>query len=252
MALSLRKEANPVTDAKRLLREACLPSLTRHSKYFSSSAIRDCLKARGSTIKPATLNRYLVEVKGGNVHSAGKGWYSSIPREFVLDTKPLQEVIALLTAKYPLLSFACWSTEQIRNFVHHTLNKFVSFVYVNPDAARPVFDTLRGAGWNAYLDPKPTEVPRTFTVRDKTIVVRDTRAKEVFTADHVVPVERLLVYLFREAKRLNIMDTGEYATMARRLAESGRINMGMLQGLADDHKVPIMDIVRGESTIAET
>jgi hypothetical protein len=149
------------------------------------------------------------------------------------------------------LSFACWSTAQVQNYVQHTLNKFVTFVYAGKDAVRPVFDTLKTAGWDAYLDPKPTEARKTFVVRGKTVVVRDIRAQGVFPADHVVPVERLVVYLYLEKKRLSIMDEGEYAVMTRRLIESGRIDMGMLQGLADDHKLKMADIAGVKSTNAE-
>ena len=239
-------------DLKDHLREDVIPSLLARQPYCSTHAIRADLTRRHVEFDRLTLNRYLVELReAGFLHDAGKGWYSSVSRAFALDAKPLQEIIALLTAKYPLLSFACWSTEQVQSYVQHTLNKFVTFVYVGKDAVRPVFDTLKTAGWDVYLDPKPTEAQKTFVVRGKTVVVRDTRAQDVFTDDHIIPVERLLVYLFLERKRLGIMDEGEYAVMTRRLIESGRVDMGKLQGLADDHKLKMADIVGFESIIAE-
>ncbi|MFH1969294.1 MAG: DUF6577 family protein [Verrucomicrobiota bacterium] len=237
---------------KVTLREDVIPALLSRQPYCSVHAIRAELDRRHIEFDRLTLNRYLVELReAGFLHDAGKGWYSSVSCAFVLDTKPLKEIIALLTVKYPLLSFACWSTEQIQNYVQHTLNKFVMFVYAGKDAVRPVFDTLKTAGWDVYLDPKPTEAQKTFVVRGKTVVVRDTRAQGVFSADHVVPAERLLIYLFLERKRLGIMDGGEYVVMTRRLIESGRIDMGMLQGLADDHKLKMADIAGIKSTNAE-
>jgi len=239
-------------DLKDRLREDVIPMLLLKQPYCSIPAIRAELARRHIEFDRLTLNRYMVELhEAGFLHDAGKGWYSSVARELVLDTQPLQEIITLLTVKYPLLSFACWSTEQVQNYVQHTLNKSVTFVYTGKDAVRPVFDTLRSAGWDAYLDPKPAEARKTFVVRGKTVVVRDTRAKEMFTSDHVVSAERLLVYLHLEGKRLSLMDEGEYSTMARRLIESGRINMGMLQALADDHKVGLLAITGVESAIAE-
>jgi hypothetical protein len=237
---------------KATLREDIIPELLSQHSYCSVHAIRAELTRRHIEFDRLTLNRYLVELReAGFFHDAGKGWYSSVSRPFALDAKPLREIVGLLTAKYPLLSFACWSTEQTQNHVQHTLNKFVTFVYAGKDAVRPVFDTLKTAGWDAYLDPKPTEARKTFVVRGKTVVVRDIRARGVFPADHVVPVERLLIYLFLERKRLGLMDEGEYAVMTRRLIESGRIDMGRLQGLADDHKLNMADVVGVKSTSAE-
>jgi len=240
-------------DLKDHLREDVIPALLSQQPYCSVHAIRAELARRHIEFDRLTLNRYLVELReAGFFHDAGKGWYSSVSHAFILDTKPLQEIIALLAAKYPLLSFACWSTEQIQNYVQHTLNKFVTFVYAGKDAVRPVFDTLKTAGWDAYLDPKPMEAQKTFVVRGKTVVIRDIRAQGVFLADHVVPVERLLIYLFLERKRLGIMDEGECTIMTQWLLESGRVDMGMLQALADDHKLKMADIAGIKSTNAES
>jgi hypothetical protein len=239
-------------DLKDQLREDVIPLLLSRQPYCSVGAIRAELVRRHIEFDRLTLNRYLVELReAGFLHDAGKGWYSSLVREFALDTKPLQEVIALLTAKYPLLSFACWSTEQIRNYVQHTLNKFVTFVYAEKDAVQPIFNALKSAGWDAYLDPKPTEARQTFVVRGRTVVVRSIRAHGVFADDHVLPIERLLLYLHLECRRLGMMDEGESATAVRRLIEGGRIDMGRLQSLADDHKVKMNDLAGMESTIAE-
>jgi hypothetical protein len=187
------------------------------------------LKAKGVACEDTTLKQYMSELMaGGFIHDAGKGWYSTIQAAFVLDTKPIQDVVALLAGKFPLLRFACWSTEQIRGYTHHTLNKFVTFVHVGKDAMRPIFETLRGTGWNAYLNPGAKEVRTVFTVRDKTIVVRQTRVPDSLPEDHVLPVEEILVEICRECNRLSIMDLGDLKTVVDRVLETGRIDMGTL------------------------
>ncbi|MEI6424336.1 MAG: DUF6577 family protein, partial [Lentisphaerota bacterium] len=134
-------------DLKERLRTECLPELCGKVKYFHIRNVRAWLKERGLSCEDTTLKQYMSELMaGGFIHDAGKGWYSTIAAVFTLDAQPLQEITALLTGKFPLLRFDCWSTEQLRSYTHHTLNKFVTFVHVGKDAMRPVFETLRGAG----------------------------------------------------------------------------------------------------------
>ena len=208
---------------KTVLGEDVIPTLLLRQRYCSSAAIRAELTRRRVTFAPLTLNRYLVDLrKAGVIHDAGKGWYSSIAQEFVLDTKPLQELIGLLTGKFPLLEFACWSTQQVNPYMHHLLGKFVTFVHAPRDTMQSVYEHLRSLGYTAYLNPTKAEVAKTFTVEDRTVVVRPLLSKTPADA-HAVRIEGLLVDLCVELRTLPLMDADEFRGMVTRLLTSQRV-----------------------------
>lgn len=237
---------------KQRLRTECLPELGGKAKYFHIRNVRAWLKAKGLACEDTTVKQYMSELMaGGFIHDAGKGWYSTIQTAFVLDAQPLRDVIALLVGKFPLLRFGCWSTEQIQGYTHHTLNKFVTFVHVGRDAMRPVFETLRGAGWNAYANPGAEQVRTVFAVRDRTAVVRCIRTPDSLPDDHRFPIEDMLLELHRECKRLSIMDLGDQKTVVARVLETGRIDMGTLALMVAQAKASDLGAMIGEYTILE-
>ena len=127
----------------------------------------------------------------------------------------------------------------------------MTFVHVGKDAMRPVFETLRGAGWNAYLNPGAKEARTIFTVGSKTVVVRFTRAPDHLPEDHLMRTEDVLVELFQESKHLSLMDLGESETVAGHLIEAGRIDMGSLALVIAQRKVENMKNILKGYTILE-
>jgi hypothetical protein len=225
---------------KDVLRTQCLSDLGKKSKYFHIRHVRDWLKSRQIESGESTLKQYMSELMAGDfIQDAGKGWYSTIVKSFVLDERPVEEVVGLLKGKYPLLRFGCWSTEQIKGYSQHVFNKFVTFVHVGKDACRPVFESLRSGGWNVYTDLGKKEMRTVFSLRDKTVVIRPSRKPASLPENHLFPIEVILIDLYREAKSLSIMDLGEVETICSRAAEGGRINIGKLQMLAGIGKINV-------------
>ncbi len=240
-------------ELKERLRTEGLTALSAEKRYFHIREVRAWMAHQQLACGATTVKQYMSEfVAAGFVHDAGKGWYSTIGHSFSVDAKPLKEVVSVLEEKFPLLRFGCWSTEQVRQFAHHTLNKFVTFVYVGKDAMRPAFESLRTAGWNAYLNPGAREVRTVFAVRPKTVVVRDTRAPDALPETHALPIEELLIELHQESKRLPLMDAEDVQTTALRAIESARIDMGRLTSLASDRKLNLADLLGPEYTTPET
>ena len=65
------------TNLKQVLREECLPALTKQAAYFSTESVAAWLRHRKLRCPPATLNRYLHEFRRTDlIHDAGRGWYS--------------------------------------------------------------------------------------------------------------------------------------------------------------------------------
>jgi hypothetical protein len=197
-------------------------------KYFTVKAVRKHLVKRSLKFKDQTLRQYLYDLKvKGAIHDAGYGWYSTITEDFRLDTSPLTELVNLLTKKYPLLSFSCWSTAQIQGYSHHMPTRFVSLLYVDLDEVMSLFEFLREENINVFANPGKAETERQFTVRDRTVVIRPLVTEGPVTG-HYATIEKLLVDLFVEKDRLMLMDGAEYQRVAHNLLGSARINMAQM------------------------
>jgi len=125
---------------KQILRAECLPALAARAAYFSHADVRAWLRGRRLAIRPALLREYLsAAMRDGTMHDAGRGWYSRLAEPFTLDTAPVAALAAELAKAFPLVTFSCWSTEQVKGAMHHLLSKFVTFVNVEADAMESTF-----------------------------------------------------------------------------------------------------------------
>lgn len=234
----------PATDKtilKHFLRDVCFPELTARAKYFSLHQLRQLLVKRHVPADSRTLLRYLHEaVAQGVIHDAGRGWYSSLAKPFVLDTAPVKPLADALAKAFPLVAFSCWSTEQVKGAMHHLLSRFVAFVNVEADAMENVWEHLRDAGWDAWLNPRATEATR-FAVRERTVVVRRESRKSP-SKEHIAPIEKLLVELYFEARDLQLMALPEFHTMLGNLAGTQRIQMATLLSYAAERKLPVKEL----------
>ena len=223
------------TNIKSLLRDECLPGLTAQQKYFTLASIRQWLRNRKLVCPPETLRGYLHEfTRQGAIFSAGRGWYSTLSKQFVLDREPVSSLVQQLNQTFPLLEYSCWSTEQIRTYGHHLLARFVTFVHTDRDAMSSVFEFLRNQGYDAHLNPRG-QAARGFTVRERTIVVRP-RVTTQPAEKHFTTIEGILVDLFVESKALAVLDQGEYFRTLHNLVEQSRISMGSLVTYATQRK----------------
>jgi hypothetical protein len=225
---------------KELLRDQLLPKLAAETPYFSLETIRQALEGARCPLDPPTLNRYLHELtEGQHIFDAGRGWYSSLAKPFVLDTTSVKPLVDALAKAFPLVAFSCWSTEQVKGAMHHLLNRFVAFVNVEPDAMENVWEYLRDAGWDSWLNPRGTEATR-FAVRERTVVVRRESRKSP-SKEPLAPIEKLLVELYFEARDLQLMALSEFYTMLGNLAGRRRIQMATLLSYAAERKLPLKE-----------
>lgn len=214
-----------------------IPALRQDSPYFDMQAVRTRMEDAGVETSPTTLKVYLSQfMADGLIHSAGKGWYSGIPEAFVLDTAPVAELVGELKGAFPLLDFSCWSTQQINSFAHHVLAKFVTFVHVDRDAASGVFNVLRDADYNVFLNPTKREADKNFEVRGKTVVIRPAIVKSPVER-HFAKIEKVLVDLCVEIEVLPLMSGSEFREMFENLIRSARISMAELLSYAKRRKV---------------
>ena len=209
------------------LREVCIPALTARVKYFSIEQVRRFLAERKVPASAVSLKTYMNRMTRSQfIHDAGRGWYSSLATPFTLDTAPVQPLADALAKAFPLVTFSCWSTEQVKGAMHHLLSRFVTFVNVEADAMESVCEHLRDAGWDAWLNPRGAEAAR-FAVRERTVVVRRESRKSP-SSEPLASIEKLLVELCFEARDLRLMALPEFHRMLANLAGTHRIRMATL------------------------
>ena len=233
---------------KYFLRSVCFPELTAKAKYFSLRQLRLFLVQHDMPAPSATLLRYLHEAMAeGVIHSAGRGWYSSLAKPFTLDPAPVKPLADALTKAFPLVAFSCWSTAQVKGAMHHLLSRFVTFVNVEVDAMDSVFEHLRDSGWDAWLNPRGAEAVR-FNLRERTVVVRRESRKSP-SNEPLAPIEKLLVELCFEARDLRLMTLSEFHTMLGNLAGTHRIQMALLLSYASERKLPVKELLGEENQL---
>jgi hypothetical protein len=221
------------TSLKDFLREECITSLAGKHVYFNIDAVRAYLNLQGRKTQGATLKSYLSELTTSSfLYNAGKGWYTFVKEPFKLDLEPVSELTHLIEKKYPLLDFSCWSTAQIRAYMHHLLDRFASFVYVEQDAMPSVSEFLRDQGYDVWNNPR-AKTAEGFAIRNRTVVIRRTIKRQPENG-HFAPIEKILVDLFIENRSLPMMELEEYARLFKNISEKERISIGTFLSYAKE------------------
>jgi CTP:molybdopterin cytidylyltransferase MocA len=231
------------TSAKAALSQILGKAAAKH-RYVSLAWVR----ARMPEISPNTLRGYLSEaMANGEIHSAGRGWYSPIAERAGIDPEPVAALGKLLAKRFPLLPHALWSTAQINPWLEHTLGKETLFVNAPSEAVSDVAAFLRQSGWTVVVNPTKKS-GADFVPGDKQVVLRGVR-REV---GEMTP-ERLLIELLLENRRLGILDEAERQAAARKWVTERRFDFGVFTKEIWDSKIKLHMLVGSpiEPTISE-
>ena len=211
------KRSSSIT-AKAMLSQILGKAAAKH-RYVSLAWVRDRLPE----VSANTLRGYLSEaMANGEIHSAGRGWYSPITEQPSLDLEHVTPLRELLNKRFPLLPHAVWSTAQINPWLEHTLGKETLFVNAPSDAVVDVAAFLRQSGWIVVVNPTKKSGAE-FVPGDKQVVLRGVRRELV----EMTP-ERFLIELLLENRRLGILDEAERQAASRRWIESRRFDLAYL------------------------
>jgi len=194
-------------------------------KYFTKKRI----KFRENSLKQQI---YLLK-KEEFIYSAGRGWYSNIQKEFELNIEPTEKIIKLLIEKFPLLEFSCWSTEQLKGFFHHLSSQFVTFIYTDKDFLSTLRDFLTVNYYNTYLNPSKNEAEKFIELKTKTIILRPSVSSRISKEKNLTKIEKILVDLFIEMKKISLIDKEEYIKIISNIILNYRINMAEMLDYAD-------------------
>jgi hypothetical protein len=219
--------------AKATLSQILAKAAAKH-RYVSLAWVR----ARMPEVSPNTLRVYISEaMANGEIHSAGRGWYSPIAERAVIDSEPVAALGKLLAKRFPLLPHALWSTAQINPWLEHTLGKETLFVNAPSDTVSDVAAFLRQSDWTVVVNPTKKS-GADFVSGDKQIVLRGIRRE----LGEMTP-ERLLIELLLENRRLGILDEAERQAASRRWMTERRFDFGALTKEIWDSKIKLRMLV---------
>ena len=198
----------------------------RDRYYFHINDLKRYFTKKEIKFEEDTLKKYLYLLKKNKViYPAGRGWYSNIQKEFELNIESTKKIIKLLIEKFPLLEFSCWSTEQLKGFYHHLPTQFITFIYTDKDFLQSVKDFLIENNYNVYLNPHKIEAEKFIELKIKTIILRPSVSSRVSKEKNLTKIEKILVDLFIEIKKFNLIDQEEYKKIISNIVLNYRINM---------------------------
>ena len=205
--------------------------------YFHINDLKRYFSEKGIKFEEDTLKKYLYLLKKNKVmYPAGRGWYSNIQKEFELNIKPTEKIIKLLIEKFPLLEFSCWSTEQLKGFFHHLPSQFITFIYADKDFLSTLRDFLSENDYNIYLNPSKIEAEKFIELKTKPIILRPSVSSRISKDKNLTKIEKILVDLFMETKKISFIDRGEYIKIVSNIILNYRINMAEMLDYAHNRK----------------
>jgi len=206
--------------------------------YFHINDLKRYFTERGINFEEDTLKKYLYLLKKNKVmYPAGRGWYSNIQKEFELNIEPTEKIIKLLIEKFPLLEFSCWSTEQLKGFFHHLPSRFITFIYTDKDFLSTLRDFLSENDYNIYLNPSKIEAEKFLELKTKTIILRPSVSSRISKEKNLTKIEKILVDLFMETKKISLIDIEEYKKIISNIIFNYRINMAEMLDYAHNRKI---------------
>jgi hypothetical protein len=206
--------------------------------YFSMEGLRRFLAENHIDYKPNSLKQSLYRLrKESMIFSAGRGWYSTISKQYRLDKKPLNSLRVSIAEQFPLLSFSLWSTAQLKDLYHHLPSRFWTFIYTDADFLEPLGEFLIKKIHNLLVNPAGGGAVKyssfkkgNFTVLRPEIKYR---GKE---GEYFKSIEKIMVDLFQERQKIDFLDLQEYEKVLSNLLTGYRINLAKLMDYAHNRK----------------
>ena len=215
-----------------------ITNYAKNKYYFRINDLKKYLTGKGIEYKEDSLKKSIYRLKKDEViYKAGRGWYTTIKEEFELDTKSIEKIAILIKKKFPLLEFSCWSTEQLKSFFHHLPSQFVTFVYADKDFLQSLKDFISENRYNVYLNPSKSETEKYVELKDQAVILRPSVSYRVAQNQFFAKIEKMIVDLFMETKKIDLIDMEEYKKIVSNIVLYYRINMAMMLDYAHNRKI---------------
>ncbi len=212
-----------------------LRNFVSSKNYVSLRQIDSFFKSLGYNYSRETIKKYIRLLKNEEIlYSAGRGYYSTNTKQFYINYDDYRSIVELIKSKYPLMDFSLWSTKMLADFFHHTRNQFFIFIYSALDSLPFLRDFLIEKNFSVYLNPSKNELEK-YPLTQNPIILRSQIARGRFE-NNIAGIEKILIDLYMESKRINIIDYSEYEKIFASVLENYIINISNLLDYAQRRK----------------
>jgi len=94
-------------------------------------------------------------------------------------------------------------------------------------------DFLTENNYNIYLNPSKIEAEKFIELKTKTIILRPSVSSRISKEKNLTKIEKILVDLFMEMKKISLIDKDEYIKIISNIVLNYRINMAEMLDYAD-------------------
>lgn len=197
-----------------------------NKRYFSMRDLQKHFEKNNVVYSEENLKKSLYRMRKDEIiYSAGRGWYSALEQKFELDKNPIRKIAELISRDFPFLEFSCWGTEQLKAFFHHLPTQFVVFISSEKDYLESLRDGLENHNYYVFINPLKSEAEKFINIKDKTVILRPSITKGEPKDGHFAKIEKIVVDLHVEIKKLNLMDREEYKRIISNIFNNFRINV---------------------------
>lgn len=206
--------------------------------YFHVNDLKNTLRKKNFVYGPDSLKKALYRLSKNKIlYHAGRGWYSKIKEAFVLNLEPVKPVAELLREKFPLLKFSLWSTEQLKECFHHLPTQFLTFIYADKSLLSSLKDFLEDRGYAVFLNPSKKDIDKYVSFKRSPFILRPAIFYRGVKRNHFKSIEQILVDLYVESNKIDLLDLEEYKHILRNILLNFRINISELLDYAHNRKV---------------
>ncbi len=216
--------------------------------YFSMKDLRKFFNQNNITYTNNNLKQSIYRLKLDDlIYESGRGWYSTIKKEFILNRRPIEKTIEIINNSFPLLEFFCWSTEQLKAFFHHLPSQFVTFIYSDKDFIETLKEFLENDNYNVFLNPQKKEAEKFVHFKDRTVLLRPSITHREPKDNHFARIEKIIVDLYMEVKKIGLIDKEEFKRIIENVMSNYRVNLSEMLDYAHNRKIrsEIENIVYG-------
>ena len=206
--------------------------------YFSMKDLRKYLNQNNITYTNNNLKQSIYRLKLDDlIYESGRGWYSTIKEEFILNRRPIEKTIEIINSNFPFLEFSCWSTEQLKAFFHHLPSQFVTFIYSDKDFIETLREFLENDNYNVFLNPQKKEAEKFVHFKDQTVILRPSIAHRKPKENHFARIEKIIVDLYMEVKKIGIIDKEEFKRIVENIISNSRVYLSEMLDYAHNRKI---------------
>lgn len=217
-----------------------IADFSKNESYFHIDDFKSYLEKKNISYNPDSLKKSFYRLsKKKIIYPAGRGWYSTIKEELILDAEPVKDLYLLLKKKFPLLLFSLWSTQQIKEFFHHLPTRFLTFIYADKNFLSSIRDFLEEKKYNVFLNPLRKEAIKFLSLKDNLVILRPKISYRKTKGGYFKSIEQIIVDLFIEMQKIHFLDLEEYHKVVSNTLLNYRINISKMLDYAHYRKIKV-------------